>query len=69
MTATFKIGDRVRLRASLGHPGYRPGDTGTIKAVIPSPTSGGEPLYLVDIDQDERPLCPAFYADELELVK
>jgi hypothetical protein len=69
MTGSFKIGDRVRLRAGQRYPGYRADDSGTVVAVLPSTGSGGSPLYQVGMDGDEGGLPPAFYADELELVE
>jgi hypothetical protein len=66
MAGSFKIGDRVRLRDGHRHPGYHVGDTGTVTAVIPSPTSGGEALYQVRVNGKKEALYPCFYADELE---
>jgi len=64
--ASFKTGDRVRLRAGHRHPGYSAGETGTVTAVIPSTTSGGEDLCQVRLDGKEEALYPSFFANELE---
>jgi len=66
MPGTFEVGDRIRLKAGHRHPGYRAGDTGTVRAVMPSATSGGQDLYQVSMDGSEEALYPSFYADELE---
>ena len=65
----FQIGDRVRLTAAPHYVGYKPGDTGTITAKLPSTMRIGVELYQVDMDKDGQTLRPAFYADELELVE
>jgi hypothetical protein len=65
----FQVGDRVRLKAGGHYVGYKPGDTGTIAAKLPSTARIGVELYQVDMDKNGQALRPAFYADELELVQ
>jgi hypothetical protein len=67
--SVFQVGDRVRLKPGRHYPGYKPGDTGTIAARLPSTTRIGIALYEVVMDRDGQSLLPAFYADELELVQ
>jgi hypothetical protein len=68
--SVFQVGDRVRLKTVGRHyVGYKPGDTGTIAAELPSTARIGVELYQVDMDKDGQALRPAFYADELELVE
>ena len=57
--ASFKIGDRVRLRAGPRHPGYSAGETGTVTAVIPSTTGGGEDLCQVRLQSQADFLSPS----------
>jgi hypothetical protein len=65
----FQVGDRVRLKAGPRYPGYKPGDTGTIAAKLPTTTRIGVELFEVIMDRERRSMLPAFYADELELVQ
>ena len=66
MPADLKIGDRVRVAPGYRGPQYRPGDAGTIVAVLPAPAAGGMPRYLVQMDRAPGQLHPTFYADEVE---
>lgn len=66
MPADLRVGDRVRVAPGYRRPDYRPGDTGTIVAVLPPVAAQGLPVYQVRLDGGEATLYPTFYADELE---
>jgi hypothetical protein len=63
---SFQVGERVRLAPSYRCLRFRPGDTGTILAVLPSASTEGPPLYQVRLDGGDATLYPSFYEEELE---
>jgi hypothetical protein len=66
--ATFRIGDKVRLKVGRHHPRYKVGDSGTVTAVMPKSRMSGQELYQVRVEGHKDAVLPVFYADELELV-
>jgi hypothetical protein len=66
MPPSFQVGDRVRLAPGYRRPQFRAGDTGTIVAVLPSPSAQGTPLYQARLDAGDAMLYPTFYEEELE---
>jgi hypothetical protein len=66
MDSCFQVGDQIRLAPSCRRFQFRPGDTGTIVAVLPSPTPQGTPLYQARMDGGDATLYPTFFEEELE---
>jgi hypothetical protein len=54
------------LRVSPSWPVCRPGDTGTVKAVLQPLSPAGRAVYQRRVDAGKATLYPTFYADELE---
>jgi len=65
----FKVGDRVRLKSGLRHPGLIAGDTGTIVALIPASDASNQPDYHVRLNRTTAGLYATFTAAELEVFK
>ena len=66
MDEAFKVGDRVRLKSGIRHPGLIAGDTGTIVAVIPASAPSNQAGYHVRLNRSTAGLYATFTAAELE---
>jgi len=62
----LRAGDRVRLTSKYPGRQYRPGDLGTIVAVVRAGFPKGMAVYQVRLDAGKATLYPAFYEEELE---
>jgi hypothetical protein len=62
----LRVGDRVRLTPKYRGAQFRPGDAGTIVAVLSAGFPEGMVVYQVRMDDGEATLYPAFYYEELE---
>ena len=69
MDEAFKVGDRVRLKSGIRHPGLIAGDTGTIVAVIPASDASNQPGYHVRLNRSTAGLYATFTAMELDPLK
>ena len=63
---SLKVGDRVRLTSKYHGARFRPGNAGTIVAVLPASAPKGTKVYQVRLDEGEATLYPAFYEEEVE---
>ena len=61
-----QTGDRVRVTTWTGMPDYLPGDKGTVLRG-PESFEGGEPSYLVAMDEDAGKGLVRFTVDEIEV--
>jgi hypothetical protein len=61
-----QTGDRVRVTIWTGMPDYLPGDKGTVLRG-PESSEGGEPSYLVAMDEDAGKGVVLFTVDEIEV--
>jgi hypothetical protein len=66
MAVPFQHGDRVRLTSKYRGLGFRPGEAGTIVAVMSAGFPKGLTAYQVRLDTGQATLYPSFYSEELE---
>ena len=66
MAKNPQLGDRVRVTIWTCMPDYLPGDKGTVLAG-PESSEGGEPSYLVAMDEDAGKGLVRFTVDEIEV--
>jgi len=65
MATPLQVGDRVRLTCKYRGPRFRPGDMGTIAALM-SGFPQGMRVYQVRLEDHAATLYSAFYEEELE---
>lgn len=65
MNGKLKPGMRVRVTTANAMPGFRPGDTGTLKEG-PYPSAIGGHYYVVQMDNDVGGGPAIFMAEEIE---
>ena len=66
MPVTLQVGDRVRLTPEYRGALFRPGDAGTIVAVLSPGFPRGMTVFQVRLDDGKATLYPTFYGEELE---
>ncbi len=64
MSHELKSGDRIRVTGIKNVPGFRPGDTGTVKDG-PHPMTAGGHYYIVQMDKKGEESI-LFRAEEIE---
>jgi hypothetical protein len=65
MSATLKVGDRVRVKAGVQIPKYPAGDKGTVSRG-PQTSADGTMYYLLMMDKDDPAEVVIFKAEEIE---